>query len=344
MKIELKDFWLDLVALGIGHLVGSQLLHHGLGDLVVGAGPDVDHLVVAFAVGDQTGGILLLDLLHLPLGRGKDLHLRLRHDHVVDADRDAGARRIMEARVHQLVGEHDRFLEPHRAVALVDRRGNDFLRHVLVDQVERQTLGQDLRHQRTARRGFDHADVLHQLPISVADVFRRGAPAPWPADPVAALVGAMHFSDVGECHALAFGADAFRGSCSTDPSTTSCDGTMMGSPLAGERMLLDDIINARASSWASMDSGTWTAIWSPSKSALNAVQTSGCSWIALPSISTGSKAWMPRRCRVGARFRSTGCSRITSSRMSHTSGPSRSTMRFAALMVEASPRSCSLGR
>ena len=51
-----------------------------------------------------------------------------------------------------------------------------------------------------------------------------------------------------------------------------------------------------------MDSGTCTAIWSPSKSALNAAQTSGCSWIALPSISTGSNAWMPRRWSVGARF------------------------------------------
>jgi hypothetical protein len=39
---------------------------------------------------------------------------------------------------------------------------------------------------------------------------------------------------------------------------------------------------------------------------LNAVHTSGCSWIALPSISTGSNAWMPRRCSVGARFSSTG--------------------------------------
>ena len=65
---------------------------------------------------------------------------------------------------------------------------------------------------------------------------------------------------------------------------------MIGSPLAGERMLFEDIISARASSCASSDSGTCTAIWSPSKSALNAVQTSGCSWIALPSISTGSKA------------------------------------------------------
>jgi len=32
------------------------------------------------------------------------------------------------------------------------------------------------------------------------------------------------------------------------------------------------------------------AIWSPSKSALKAVHTSGCSWMALPSMSLGSKA------------------------------------------------------
>src|SRR3569623_681613 len=107
---------------------------------------------------------------------------------------------------------------------------------------------------------------------------------------------------------------------------------MMGSPLAGDSTLLVDIIKARASICASSDSGTCTAIWSPSKSALYAVHTSGCSWIALPSISTGSKAWMPRRCRVGARLSSTGCSRITSSRMSHTSGPWRSTSFFAALI------------
>src|SRR6476659_7594624 len=52
----------------------------------------------------------------------------------------------------------------------------------------------------------------------------------------------------------------------------SCDGTMIGLPLAGERMLLVDIIRTRASSWASRLNGTCTAIWSPSKSALNAAQ------------------------------------------------------------------------
>ena len=117
----------------------------------------------------------------------------------------------------------------------------------------------------------------------------------------------------------------------------SCVGTMMGLPLAGLRMLLVDIISTRASSCASSDRGTWTAIWSPSKSALNAAQTSGCSWIALPSTSFGSNAWMPRRWSVGARFSSTGCSRITSSRMSQTSGRSFSTRRLAALMVVAMP-------
>ncbi|MNJ30815.1 hypothetical protein D3C77_254260 [compost metagenome] len=117
----------------------------------------------------------------------------------------------------------------------------------------------------------------------------------------------------------------------------SCDGTMIGLPLAGDRMLFVDIISTRASSWASRLSGTCTAIWSPSKSALNAVQTSGCRRMALPSISLGSNAWMPRRCSVGARFSSTGCSRMTSSRISQTAGCSRSTMRLDCLTVPDRP-------
>ena len=91
-------------------------------------------------------------------------------------------------------------------------------------------------------------------------------------------------------------------------------GLTIGMPFAGLRMLLVDIISTIASTWAFAESGTCTAIWSPSKSALNAVQTSGWILIALPSTSTGSNAWIPRRCSVGARLSSTGCSLITSSR------------------------------
>ena len=118
-------------------------------------------------------------------------------------------------------------------------------------------------------------------------------------------------------------------------------GTVIGRPVAGDKMLLADSIRTRASAWASADRGRWTAIWSPSKSALKAVQTRGWTWMALPSTSTGSKAWIPRRCRVGARFNNTGCSRITPSRTSHTWGRRRSTMRLADLMFWASSASTS---
>ena len=70
----------------------------------------------------------------------------------------------------------------------------------------------------------------------------------------------------------------------------SCEGTVIGAPLAGLRMLCDESINIDASKTASWPSGTCTAIWSPSKSALKAVQTSGCNWIAFPSINLGWKA------------------------------------------------------
>src|SRR3990170_1550973 len=59
--------------------------------------------------------------------------------------------------------------------------------------------------------------------------------------------------------------------------------------------------------------------------------------MALPSMSTGSKAWMPRRWRGGARFRRTGRVLVTSSSTSHTSGRARSTMRLALLMLWAIP-------
>ena len=61
-------------------------------------------------------------------------------------------------------------------------------------------------------------------------------------------------------------------------------------PSAGFRMLSEAIISERASAWASAESGRWTAIWSPSKSALKAAQASGGRWMALPSTRIGSNA------------------------------------------------------
>ena len=66
-------------------------------------------------------------------------------------------------------------------------------------------------------------------------------------------------------------------------------------PEAGEKIDVDASIINFDSICASIESGTCTAIWSPSKSALNGVQTIGCRRIALPSTSTGSNACMERR-------------------------------------------------
>ena len=96
-------------------------------------------------------------------------------------------------------------------------------------------------------------------------------------------------------------------------------------------------MSSDASTCDSGESGTWTAIWSPSKSALKALHTSGWMRMALPSTITGSNAWIPRRCSVGARLSSTEWPLMTSSRKSQTSGRCCSTNSRACLMVSASP-------
>src|SRR5699024_3626137 len=68
-----------------------------------------------------------------------------------------------------------------------------------------------------------------------------------------------------------------------------------GLPSEGLRMLLDESMRMRASASASGLSGRWTAIWSPSKSALNAEHTYGCSRMALPSTRWGSEAGTQRQ-------------------------------------------------
>jgi len=63
----------------------------------------------------------------------------------------------------------------------------------------------------------------------------------------------------------------------------SCVGAMIGLPSFGPKMCHDANIIDLASAIASLPNGTCTAIWSPSKSALNAVVTNGWRRIALPS-------------------------------------------------------------
>ena len=113
----------------------------------------------------------------------------------------------------------------------------------------------------------------------------------------------------------------------------------MGDPLAGFKILWDANINNWASRIASGPNGRWTAIWSPSKSALNAVQTRGWTWIALPSIKVGWNACIPNLCNVGALFNSTGCPFKTFSKISQTKGSLLSIIFLADLTVFTTPLS-----
>ena len=62
---------LHFLAVAVGGLFLGQLGHHDLRHFVAGLAPDVHHLVVALAGGDQARDVLLLDLLHFLLGAAR---------------------------------------------------------------------------------------------------------------------------------------------------------------------------------------------------------------------------------------------------------------------------------
>ena len=88
-----------------GLRIGDRLLadgdHHLGRDLVGNAGPDVDDLVVALAVGDQTFLVLIDDALHFVLRLAEEHVLRIRDHHVIHADGEAASRRVLVAEVRR---------------------------------------------------------------------------------------------------------------------------------------------------------------------------------------------------------------------------------------------------
>ncbi len=139
-------------------------------------------------------------------------------------------------------------------------------------------------------------------------------------------------------HAFAFGVNTVTGHV-VQTQYNVLRRNMIGSPFAGDRMLLVDIISARASSWASM----------------SAVREQ-------PSGHHRSRRYMPHKpagaagqltfdqyrfkCRYPDGAESVHGSAVPvrglTNQISQTTASSRSTIFFAALMVVARPRSSSL--
>src|SRR5450830_1908452 len=132
-----------LGAVAADHVFDLQLVHHGLADVIAGLAPDVHNLVVAFTGSHQTGRVLLFDLLHFLFCSRDDGRLLWRHQHVVHADRDTGACRQAEARLHQLIGEHNGCAQTALAERRVDQLRNFLLLQRAIQHGEWQALRQN---------------------------------------------------------------------------------------------------------------------------------------------------------------------------------------------------------
>src|SRR3989475_8653191 len=199
---------LDPLALAVGDVLRGELVHHRLPDLVAGAAPDVNDLVVTLAHRHQARGVLGLDFLHFGFGRGDEIVLLNGHEHVVDADRNTRARRDGEARLHELVGENHRFAQSATAERRVDEFGDLLFLERLVDQFKGQAHGKNFRKQGAADRGpvphepFDRFSARHELGLADAHRDPRvqlGLPG---------VVRAGPFGHIGEHHGFAPGIDA----------------------------------------------------------------------------------------------------------------------------------------
>ena len=117
-------------------LVRLELGEDLLGDAVGGGGPKVDDLVLPLALGDDALAELALDLGDLLARFGDDVLLRLRDDHVVDADGDAGLEGGLEAELLQLVERLDRRDVARRLVGVEDQVAELGLRDREVHEAE----------------------------------------------------------------------------------------------------------------------------------------------------------------------------------------------------------------
>ncbi len=211
---RVERFLLRLITVAVDHGFRSQLLHHRLADRFRRCRPDVDHVVVALLRGDETRHVLTVVFLHLLGCIADDLFFLRRHEHVVDANRNTGARSQTEPHLHQLVGEDHRFAQTALAECRVDQARNFLLLQRTVQHRERQSWRQDLRQDGTANGGCVQRDLRHELRcafalVRVVNVFRNPDIHPRRQLDFLVFVRANRFRHAGERHAFALAIHRF---------------------------------------------------------------------------------------------------------------------------------------
>ena len=175
---ELADLLFRSAGAGVGHDVnrieiaaGAVVLFHGLEHFVRDAfgdlRPDFDDLVVALALGDGAFLILRLHLDHGLFGVLDQPGLFAGHHHVVDADRNAGARGVQEPELLHLVQHLDGDLQAELQVAVLHQLRKTLLLQQAVD--EGHLVGQHVVQDDAADRGI-HVLLVELDRLGVHDV------------------------------------------------------------------------------------------------------------------------------------------------------------------------------
>ena len=131
--------------------------------MVTTFGPSVDDLVVLLLLSDQTVLILLLIVSNQRLGFLNQRLFRVRNDHVILTEGDAGAECVAEAKNHDRVSEQNRVFLTRVTIDFVNHVTDILLGEKAVDDVVRhfRVLRQTLTDQHPARSGLEplHHDI-----------------------------------------------------------------------------------------------------------------------------------------------------------------------------------------
>src|SRR5215470_17021948 len=174
---ELADLLFRSAGAGVGHDVNRvdiaflvlflHLAEHLVRDLFGNRRPDFDDLVVALAIGNGAVQVLLLDVDALLLGIANQGLLVVRHDHVVDTDRETRAGRKVESERLDLVKHLDGDFQAKAQVAVVHQLANALLLEQPVDV--RHALGQVIVQDRPAYGRVQEAALVVDF-VGVRDV------------------------------------------------------------------------------------------------------------------------------------------------------------------------------
>ena len=173
--------------------VGAQGVQHLVGHAVREPGPNIDHLVVALAFGDEAVHVLLPHLDHLLLSVGQEGGLVRGNLHVVNGDGEPGPGRMEEAQPLEFVQHGHGLHVAGQPVGHVDQVRQLLLFQQPVDVAELHCL-RDVRPQEHPAHGGIDLLALH-------DHFDLGL-----QPHLAVVVGHLHVVAADESHALADGA------------------------------------------------------------------------------------------------------------------------------------------